>query len=123
CGGVLKQGQPMVAITPEHLKENPFVQQCFWEIQANYSYIIVAKFFHTETPAENVNSPSSWKSRLPCTHNSSYILVNDTDGTLIKRFCARELPPPITSTGPKLFITYVWRSPANLSNVNNSANV
>jgi len=36
--------------------------------------------------------------------------VNDSDGTLITKFCPEQLPPPITSTGTKLFITYVFRS-------------
>lgn len=119
CGGTLKQGLPMVAISPEHIKENPLVQQCFWEIQANKSYIVVVKFVHTEASTDTRTSAT--RNLLPCAQRSSYIMVNDTDGTLITKFCPDQLPPAISSTGQKLFITYIFRStPAVQQPINNT---
>src|SRR5699024_6831800 len=79
---------------------------------ANKSYIVLAKFFHTETSPSETSRTERLLQSKPCTFNSSYIMVNDTDGTLIKKFCVDQLPPPISSTGSKLFITYVFRTPA-----------
>ena len=110
CGGTLKQGQPLIAITPDNIKENPYINQCLWEIRANRSYIVLAKFFLTETVPTNTQSNRQMLPK-PCLFNSSYIMVNDTDGSLIKRFCPDQLPAPISSTGSKLFITYVFRPP------------
>lgn len=115
CGGTLQQGQPMVAISAENIKANPFINQCFWEIRANRSFIVVAKFLHTEAvQSGEVRSRVSSLRPTPCKLQSVYLMVNDTDGTLIKRFCPDELPPPISSTGNKLFITYVFRPPPQL---------
>lgn len=112
CGGTLKQGQPMVAITPEHIKDNPLVNQCFWELQANKSFIVVVKFLHTEASTDTRLLGQQQQNLVPCAQRSSaYLMVNDTDGTLIKRFCPDQLPPAISSTGTKLFITYVFRPP------------
>lgn len=111
CGGSFKQGQPAMAISPEHIKENPFIERCFWEIQANQSYIVVLQFAHIQRDAALGFRPRITYSNVPCSKRSSFIMVNDTDGTLIKRFCSDQLPPSISSTGSKLFITYVLRSP------------
>lgn len=119
CGGTYKQDrQPAMAITTDHIKENPFIQTCFWEIQANESYIVVLQFTHIEADLAlgGRSRPRLTYSKKPCSQRSSnYINVNDTDGSLIKRFCPDELPPSISSTGPKLYITYVLRSPVPTS--------
>ena len=113
CGGTHKQGQPLVAITPEHIRDEPFIQRCFWEIQSsNASYIVTLKFQHMETAAASSGMRTAARRRMPCSQRTSnYLLVNDTDGTLITRFCPDQLPPTISSTGTKLFITYVLRIP------------
>lgn len=124
CGGVMKQGEPIVAISPERLTEQPIVNQCFWEIRANQSYVVMIKFFRTEIPFDN-------RIQLQSNQNcfDHYLLVNDSDGSLIKKFCVEELPPPISSTGNVLYVTYVFNvsqsenaisSAANFSTINNS---
>ena len=111
CGGTLKQGDPMMAITLNNLNRMSFIDQCLWEIRANKSFIVLVKFVHPESD-NSINSGSRSTNRgsditPPCYFNSSYIMVNDSDGSLITRFCPDRLPPQIHSTGNKLFITYV----------------
>ncbi len=107
CGGTHRQGQPVVDLTLERLGERPATELCFWELQANQSYLVLLQFQLTEASALLFEDDYY---RKPCSERSSYILVNDTDGALIRRFCPDERPLPISSTGTKLYITYVLRS-------------
>ncbi|OTF80374.1 CUB domain containing protein, partial [Euroglyphus maynei] len=109
CGGVLKQGEPMIAISAERLITSSIVNQCFWEIRANKSHLVMLKFFHTEIPNRIPQDELQQRFSIDRSTNcyDHYIMVNDSDGSLIKKFCVEQLPPPITSTGSILFVTYV----------------
>lgn len=111
CGGTMRQGGPIIAITSDNIKANTIVSQCIWEIRANKSFIVLAKFLHQDTSPTTSGSSSGRiiPRTRPCSFNTSYLMVNDSDGSLIKKFCTDQLPPPISSTGEKLFITYVFR--------------
>ena len=113
CGGVLKQGEPMIAISAERLVTSSIVNQCFWEIRANQSHLVMLKFFHTEissslSMSNGIQSDESHYSIERTTNcYDHYIMVNDSDGSLIKKFCVEQLPPPLISTGSIMFVTYV----------------
>lgn len=105
CGGVLKQGDPMVAISVDRLSDRLPVHQCFWEIQANQSFVAMIKFYPSETRSSMIHDRNTLSVDSCSDH---YVMINDTDGSLIKRFCIGNLPPPITSSGNILFMTYVF---------------
>lgn len=118
CGGVIKQGEPLMTISPESIKDNIPVHQCLWEIQANKSSIVKLKFFQPETVVHTRYRTKS-SNPLVMSYNCdlNYVMVNDSDGSLIKRFCLNDLPPPIISSEQKIFITYVFNplKPSNKS--------
>lgn len=112
CGGVLKQGDPVMSISPANIKEFMPVNQCLWEIRANQSSIVMVKFYHTQDEPidESQNVLKVVYNDAKCEYLTNYMLINDSDGSLIKKFCINQLPAQITSTGRKLFLTYVFRT-------------
>lgn len=128
CGGVIKQGGPLMVISPDRIIDDPPQRQCLWEIRANSSFVVKLKFSLPETVASpNVaalRTREILRNRYLC--NLNYILVNDSDGSLIRKFCLDELPPPIISSAEKIFITYVFedekRKYNNATNGTNNPN-
>lgn len=124
CGGVLTADDPVVPITPDRLKTTLPNNQCLWEVRANKSSLVMIKFFHVAQSKSNIvandedgqgDKKYSTSRARNCDHDR-YIMVNDTDGSLIKRFCVEDLPPQIVSSGQKIFITYVFRKALTLDN-------
>ncbi|CAH0395162.1 unnamed protein product [Bemisia tabaci] len=105
CGGIFKANSSTIT-SPKHPNKYPMNQKCQWVISAPPGYFVQLTW--TEFSLEMHSS---------CRHDYVEVFDNSSvvaEDTLIGRFCGVKLPPPITSTGNIMTITFVSDSSINM---------